>query len=100
MKSDSESILNSPLYDDEIVKSIASTISRTTTCATETELRKTKNEIIEEAEKVQFRTSGLNFTEYIFYLRNQLVFKGGTANLSIERAFRVTLKGLSVTDFL
>ena len=78
MKSVSESILNSPLYDDEIVKGIASTISRTTTCATETELRKTKNEIIEEAKKVQFRTSGLNFT--FFYLRNQVVLKGGIKN--------------------
>ena len=67
MKSDSESISNSPLYDDEIVKSIASTISRTTTCATETELRKTKNEIIEQAKKAQFRTSGMNFTGYYLF---------------------------------
>ena len=53
-----ESISNSPLYDDEIVKGIISTISRQTTCASETELRKTKNEVIELAKKVQFRTSG------------------------------------------
>ena len=67
MRSDSESISNSPLYDDEIVKSIAATISRTTTCATETELRKTKNEIVEQAKKAQFRTSGMNFTGcYLF----------------------------------
>ena len=89
------------------MKGIASTISRTTTCATETELRKTKNEIIEEAKKVQFRTSGLNFTFFLFEksrvapghlaVRGSL---GGTANLSIERAFRVTLKGLFVTVFL
>ena len=88
------------------MKGIASTISRTTTCATETELRKTKNEIIEEAKKVQFRTSGLNFT-FLFEksrvapghltVRGSL---GGTANLSIERAFRVTLMGLFVTVFL
>ena len=66
MKSYQESISNSPLYDDEIVKGIVSTISRTTTCATETELRKTKNEIVEQAKNAQFRTSGKNFTGHIF----------------------------------
>jgi len=90
-----ESISNSPLYDDEIVKSIASTISRTTTCATETELRKTKNEIIEQAKKAQFRTSETSLTGSSFWL-NELkncipVFTSQTHNYTVLNNYETVL---------
>lgn len=97
-----ESISNSPLYDDEMVKGIVSTISRNTTCASETELWNNKNEIVEQAKKVQFRTPETSLMGSSFWL-NELkpkLFASQTHNNKIFNSYNSVLvdKNSSLED--
>ena len=79
------------------MKSIISTISRQTTCASETELRKTKNEVIEQAKKVQFRTSGSNPSLFVkSWGMNHALIITGTVNVSIGASFCVHLVCITI----